>query len=97
MALLEMHDLSAALPDPAAIDRIRCLSSNRKNARLTLMSVLENTKERYLLASHMRNHTIFMQYFADLESYLSSTPSDKIILDFTDNTHFASDAFMRLR
>jgi hypothetical protein len=38
-----------------------------------------------------------MQYFADLEGYLAQHPDDKAKLDFTDNTHFASPAFWRLR
>ncbi|MDD4774782.1 MAG: family 20 glycosylhydrolase, partial [Eubacteriales bacterium] len=95
--LLRMHDLSSSLPDDGVINEIRSLAKERKEARLTLMALLEKTKEHYLMASHMRNHTIFMQYFADLEGYLTYTAPESVKLDFTDNTHFASDAFMCLR
>lgn len=97
MALLEMNDLAASFPEIDNINKILCLAAERKKARLTLMALLEHTKEHFLLASHMRNHTIFMQYFADLEGYLTYTPSTSVKLDFIDNTHFASEAFMRLR
>lgn len=96
-ALLKMHDLSADLPNMEIAKKIGAIAAGRKAARLTLMALLEGTKEHYLLASHMRNHTIFMQYFADLEGYLKYTPSDSVCLDFTDNTHFASEAFWKLR
>ena len=97
MALLHMHDLSSSLPDTDAINEIRNLAKERCEARLALMALFEKTKEHYLMASHMRNHTIFMQYFADLQGYLTYTAPGSIKLDFTDNTHFASDAFMSLR
>ena len=32
----------------------------------------------------MRNHTIFMQFFADLEGYLANTKPEDIKLDFFD-------------
>lgn len=96
-ALLEMHDLASSLPDADSVYRIRSLAAERKKARLGLMALFEQTKEHYLLASHMRNHTIFMQYFADLEGYLTYTSPDSVKLDFRDNTHFASEAFMKLR
>lgn len=77
--------------------KIQALAKARKEARLALMILFEETKEEFLMASHMRNHTIFMQYFADLEAYLAKTPCEDVVLDFTDNTHFASEAFWALR
>ncbi len=77
--------------------KIQSMAKARKDARLALMLLFEDTKEEFLKASHMRNHSIFMQYFADLEAYLANTPCEDIKLDFTDNTHFASEAFWALR
>lgn len=100
LALLEMVKLNERFME---CDREDCLTNictlavKRKNARLSLMARLEKIKEKYLLASHMRNQTIPMQYFADLEGYLTNTDLEDIKLDFTDNTHFASEAFMKLR
>jgi hypothetical protein len=93
-ALLEMQDLARDKKDPALI---KDLALERRSARLALMALLEHEKEAYLLPSHMRNHSIFMQYFTDLAAYLTRTPAAQIKLDFTDNTHFASAAFWRLR
>jgi hypothetical protein len=96
LALLSMCDLTdAGKPDRSRL--IQSLAGQRKQARLDLMAQLEQVKEPYLQASHLRNHSIFMQYFADLEGYLAQHPDDKAKLDFTDNTHFASPAFWRLR
>jgi len=96
LALLNMADLSVS-GDPGRFDQIKTVAGRRKLARTKLMAQLEKTKEQFLLASHMRNHTIFMQYFADLEGYLANTPIEKIQLDFSDNTHFSSEAFRKLR
>ncbi|MBE6560814.1 MAG: hypothetical protein E7662_06785 [Ruminococcaceae bacterium] len=82
---------------PCAFDKIRALAKERKEARLALMVILENTKEAFLIPSHMRNQSIFMQYFADLEAYLANTDAADVKLDFSDNTHFASQAFWNLR
>ncbi|MDW7657560.1 MAG: family 20 glycosylhydrolase [Bacillota bacterium] len=96
LALLSMSDMAAAgKPDQYRL--IQTLAGERKQARLDLMAQLEQVKEPCLQASHLRNHSIFMQYFADLEGYLTHNPDDKITLDFTDNTHFASPAFWTLR
>lgn len=78
-------------------DKIQSAAKARKDARLALMILFEETKEEYLKASHLRNHSIFMQYFADLESYLANTACEDTVLDFADNTHFASEAFWALR
>jgi len=78
-------------------NRIQSMAKARKEARLSLMILFEETKEEFLKASHMRNHSIFMQYFADLESYLANTRCEDTVLDFSDNTHFASEAFWKLR
>jgi len=73
------------------------MALERKLARLALMTRLEETKEEFLLASHMRNQTIFMQFFADLEGYLANTKPEDIKLDFLDMRYLESEAFKKLR
>ena len=94
IALLQMHDLSG---DPGNFDVIRAMAAQRKQARLALMEKLEDNKEAYLIPSHQRNHTIFMQFFADLEGYLANTPAEQVSLNFEDLSGIASPAFMKLR
>ena len=45
----------------------------------------------------MRNHTIFMQFFADLEAYLLRTEAKDARLNFEDLSPIASEAFWKLR
>ena len=96
-ALLYMHKLNTAGLNKATAEEIKALAAQRKNARLALMQTAEEIKESYLLSSHMRNQSIFMQIFADIESYLEKTPLDKIELDFTDLTNIGSPEFKNLR
>ncbi len=77
--------------------KMAAIAGERKLARLTLMDEFERTKEEFLAASHMRNHSIYMQFFADLEAYLARTPANEITLDFTDFSPIASAQFMKLR
>ena len=69
----------------------------RPQARLTLMERFENVKEDFLRPGHMRNHTIFMQFFADLEAYLLRTDANDVRLNFEDFSPIASEAFWKLR
>jgi len=89
LALIRMDELAGARDWP----EIARLARQRKSANLDLMARLEATKEHFLLASQMRNHSIVMQYFTDLVNYLENTPENEVTLDFTDNTHFASEQF----
>jgi len=100
LALAEMDRLAKEFMKqkcPHIKAQIQSMAKARKDARLALMILFEETKEEYLKASHLRNHSIFMQYFADLEGYLANTPCEDTVLDFADNTHFASEAFWALR
>lgn len=94
IALLQMHDLSADSRNYAAV---QAMAAQRKNARLALMAKLEENKEAYLIPSHQRNHSLFMQFFADLEGYLANTPPEQVMLNFEDLSHIASPAFKKLR
>ena len=96
LALLQMHDLSVQLT-PCSIAAIRTMAAERKTARLQLMAALESNKEAYLIPSHQRNHTIFMQMFADLESYLANTAPQDVQLNFEDLSNVFTPAFWKLR
>ncbi|NMA95037.1 MAG: family 20 glycosylhydrolase [Clostridiales bacterium] len=101
IALIQMMDISQCHHDNCydiqVIEKIKYMAKERKLARLQLMARLEDTKEEFLLAGHMRNHTIFMQFFADLEGYLSHTKPESIELDFFDMRYIESEAFRKLR
>jgi|CZCB01.1.fsa_nt_gi hypothetical protein len=100
LALFKMIDLAECCKDKCCkgtIQKIKALALERKLARLALMTRLEETKEEFLMASHMRNHSIFMQFFADLEGYLANTEPDKIRLNYFDMRYLESEAFKKLR
>lgn len=99
LAILRMVDLVNAdgTVCPCSIGKIRALAQSRRDARLDLMANFELTKEFFLRASHMRNHSIFMQFFADLDGYLAATPAEEVKLDFTDLSGIASPMFWKLR
>lgn len=96
-ALLYMHSLSAKGLDESSAEEIKNLALARKNARLNLMQTAEEIKESYLLSSHMRNQSIFMQIFADIANYIEKTPLNELALDFTDLTNIGSAEFKNLR
>ncbi len=94
MALFRMKDIYES-NNCKKTDKIRDIAVQRKISRLGLMSFLEQVKEDFLMASHMRNQSIFMQFFADLEAYISENPDGK--LDFYDMRYLESEAFKSLR
>jgi hypothetical protein len=96
LALLQMVDYNES-SCPYKYEKIKNLAGERKLARLSLMGQMERTKEKFLFASHLRNQSIFMQFFADLEGYLAETDPSKVSLDFTDLSPIASQAFKELR
>ena len=61
------------------------------------MERAEEIKESYLFSSHLRNQSIFMQIFADIEAYMTVTPLDEIKLDLTDLTEIGSAEYKNLR
>lgn len=83
--------------DKALLVEIASLAAAQKEFRLKQLSLLEETKEDYLIPSHARNQSIPMQYFADVEAYVKNTPAEEIKLDFADMRHIASETFMSLR
>ena len=98
--LMDLDELAANYAeskDEAIIGQMADLAAGQKNFRLEVITLLENTKEAYLIPSHARNQTIPMQYFADLEAYLKNTPAEELKLDLSDMRHMASETFMNLR
>lgn len=96
LALLDMHDLYQK-DKIANIPAIRELAKERMNARLDLMKELQDNKEDFLWPSHLRNHSIYMQFFKDLDEYLEKTPAEDVELNFADFSNVASDQFWKLR
>ena len=96
LALLRMYDLYEKSPAGNA-GKMADIAGERKLARLELMDEFERTKEEFLAPSHLRNHSIYMQFFADLEAYLRNTAPEDISLDFTDFGKIGSEAFRKLR
>ncbi len=90
LALFELMDFNAQ----KKFSDMKTLAIKRRDARKSLMKRLESTKERYLLSSHMRNQSVFYQFFCDLVAYLEHNNEP---LDFTDLTSIASEEFMQLR
>ena len=58
---------------------------------------IETVKEAFLIPSHLRNQTIFMQLFADIESYVGEIEPEKLELDVCDLREIGSKAFYKLR
>ena len=97
LALLKIYDISRCGVTACAAGKMAEIAGERRLARLALMDELERTKEAFLAPPHLRNHSIYMQFFADLEGYLRNTRPEDIRLDFSDFSGFASEAFMKLR
>ena len=97
-ALLAIYDLMQNPKRDAAVsEKVAALAKARKQARLEHMMLLEKVKEEFLLASHMRNQSIFMQMFADMEAYANTTEPDKLDLNLLDIRSIGSKAFYGLR
>ena len=73
------------------------IAEKRKTARLMLMSRIQSVKEEFLIPSHLRNQSIFMQLFADIESYVNTVKPEEFNLDVRDLRKLGSPAFRNLR
>ena len=93
LAMLRMMEL-AEKGDYALIAQ---MAARRRDTRIALMARLQAVKPLYLQPFQLRNHSIFMQFFEDLRSYLERTPEQEIHLDFFDMRYLASERFMNLR
>ena len=92
IAILQMYDLTQI----GQYRAIAPIARERKQARLTLMSHCERTKERFIAeALTMRNHSIFMQMFSDVADYVETQDDPK--LDLMDLTGVTGGTFAALR
>ena len=79
LAFLEIYDLTQNGDQKA----IASIARERQNARLSLMTLCEQVKEQWVCkAATMRNHSVFMQSFADIANYIENT--DQPQLDLMD-------------
>ena len=82
LALLEIYDLTQSGDQKT----IAPIARERQNARLSLMTLCEQVKENWVCkAATMRNHSVFMQIFADIATYIESTDAPRLdLMDITD-------------
>ena len=98
LALMEIYDtIRAGERSDEVSSKIATLAAVRKQARYELMLRIENVKEAFLIPSHLRNQTIFMQMFADIENYVNAIEPEKLELDVCDLRNIGSRAFYKLR
>ena len=92
MAFLKIYDLTQGGDQK----QIAPIARARQNARLRLMERCEQTKHKFSIkASTMRNHSVFMQTFADIADYVERTDVPK--LDLLDITAITSPELRNLR
>ena len=97
-ALLEIYDIMEKPERSAAVSaKIAGIAKERKENRLSLMLKMEMVKEDFLIPSHLRNQSIYMMVFADIESYVNTTAPDALQLDVSDLSPIGSKAFYKLR
>ena len=97
-ALLAICDLMSGEKRSAEISaQVITLAQQRKQARIENMLLLDQVKEEYLMASHMRNQTIFMQMFADIAAYANKTDPEALDLNLLDMRAIGSNTFFGLR
>lgn len=96
IALLEI-DAAVKSTDKDAKKKVIRIASARRRCRLELLCEMEDFKEEYLHASHLRNQSLHMQVFADIEAYAKSTPDEEFTLDVTDLRNIASDMMNVMR
>lgn len=98
LAFIEMNNILESDSDISEIKaRIKDLATERKNEKISLMLEMENFKESYLIPSHLRNLTIIMQVFADIEAYAATTATEDFKLNMRDLRPIASKIFYEIR
>jgi len=92
LAFLKIYDLT----QNGDQKKIAPIARARQVARLSLMERCEQTKDLFFVrAAGMRNHSVFMQTFADIADYIESTDEPK--LDLLDITAITSPELRNLR
>jgi hypothetical protein len=97
LALFKVHDLLNSETENDAQAKIAVIAKERKLERYALIAEMEDFKEEYLHASHLRNQSLFMQVFADIEAYAKKTPKEEFTLDVTDLRPIASEMMNIMR
>ncbi len=83
--------------DAQLLAEIAAAAHKQKEARIAHLAAMENMKEHYLIPPSARNQSIPLQYFTDVEAYITETPAQQLKLDFADMRHIASQRFVSLR
>ena len=96
IALLEI-DNAVKREGGAARKRVAAMAAARRESRLALMAEMEDFKEEYLHASHLRNQSVYMQIFADIEAYAKGCTDTDFALDVCDLRGIASGIMDILR
>lgn len=98
LTYMTMYDIISADPKSEETkNKIVALANKRKNTRLSLMLEMENIKEKYLIPSHLRNQSIYLQIFSDIEHYAKTTEPANFDLNLLDLRNIGSEAFFNLR
>lgn len=98
LALIEIYELMEKNEKNEAVSgKVVAIAKERKAERISLMLAFERTKEEFLLPSHLRNQSIFMQLFADIEDYAVKTKPEKLDLNMCDLSEIGSENFFALR
>lgn len=96
IALLEIDGIVKSA-DPKAAKKVVAIAAARRRNRLALMAEMEDFKEEYLHASHLRNQSIYLQIFADIEAFVTKNPEGVYTLDVCDLRGIASEISNILR
>lgn len=97
-ALLQIHDILAKPERNESVSaQILAIAKERKEARLSLMLRMELTKHTCNIPSHLRNQSIYLMVFTDIESYAANTAPEALSIDVQDLGAIGSKAFYKLR
>lgn len=92
LAILRIYDLSKE----EGWEEIAQIADERQQARVQLMMCCEQVKEKYIVTGlAMRNHSISMQMFSDIASYVRETESPQ--LNMLATNAIMSERFWYLR
>ncbi len=96
LALLKMNDIIES-GDKNARVKIMKLAEKRKLNRLDAMAVQEAVTEKFLSYDELKNQSVYMQLFADIEAYARRTTSKTFALNLHDTDNITSEQYMIFR
>ena len=98
LSYLKIYDIMQKQERGAEVSKkILDIVTARKNERIDIMVEMERFKEAYLIPSHLRNQSLILQVFSDLEAYINTTPPEKVDINMLDLSNISSNNFRRLR